>query len=212
MMAYESCHFPVAFSPHAVSSSECRVPRDIYPMPMNASCRLGPAAASLSRSVRRRLAKPANFESDSLFTLQALNRTFLGSGPLLDHATLSNKYKADRLPASIPSNDHNHVHPHSAAQTQVSHHVSSCISSLGPPPPLEELSPAGALRELCGAVSGYDSAPKNSHPASYNPDCLSLPDSNQQPVPLESLWDHSQAVLSLIASPKTKSCLKLRQQ
>ena len=102
----------------AASGWESRVPRDIFPVNLKATRGLDVSANSLSRGVRRRLNKAATFECDALFTPQALNRCYLGSGPLLDHDTFDSKHKSNQL----DSTDHHyssHCYPLSAAQTQV---------------------------------------------------------------------------------------------
>ena len=58
---------------------------------------------------------------------------------------------------------------------KVLNHVKDSVQALGPPPHVGDLSPAGAFAELCGAATGYDDAPKSSHPASYDPGLLSTP-------------------------------------
>ena len=65
------------------------------------------------------------------------------------------------------------------------------VSSLWGSPPEEFLrDPAGALRELCGTVTGYDLAPQSGRPVSFRPNDLSIPSSENVRVSIADLWDY----------------------
>ena len=176
----------LAFAP---SSVEDRVPRVIFPLPCGPACK-DAKLPHLSRVVRRRVNKSLHTDADCVYTARALNACFSGSGKLLDFQSEMDMHNAS-LYSKSSSNQSYHA---SAAQTQVLHHIERSVRALGPPPAPEILSSAGAFAELCGATTGYDSAPKSSHPASYDPGLLSIPGKDNVPIPLASLWDHSQQV------------------
>ena len=161
-------------APWPSSSQDCRVPRDIFPLPLSPDPHV--THNNLARSTLRRVQRAVNRESDFQFCLRGLNACYAGT---------KFSYKNDVQQVMVDK----HVRPLSAAQFQCCKHVSSCIDSLGQPPQDLVLEPAGALRELCGTVTGYDVSPVSGRPVSYRPNDLSIPTSSNEPVSIGDLWD-----------------------
>ena len=185
--------FPV-FAP---SGADARMPREIFPITVQAQTALNLSFRSLSRSVQRRLHRIKHSRAETRYTASALNACFLGTAPLHEYESFSKLpcKSSSNCKSSFPKSCHE-CQVSSAAQVQVLDHIDRAVSALGPPPSADFLSPTGALNELCGAVSGYDCAPKSSLPASYEPDRLSLPEGAMQPAGLVGLWDHGQSASS----------------
>ena len=72
--------------------------------------------------------------------------------------------------------------------------VSFSVESLGPLP--ADLSASGALDEFRGSATGYDGHPTSSCPVSIFPGKVSIPDSSNEPVSLQNLWDFRQSEAS----------------
>ena len=87
------------------------------------------------------------------------------------------------------------------------------MDSLGPPRNDLLRDPAGALREICGLVTGYDITPQSSRPVSFRPKDLSIPNSDNVPIPIAELWDFGRSIPNgpgfVDCFTKTKFCLRL---
>ena len=154
-----------------------RVARDIYPLP------LLPIPSALSdgvcRATGRRALRGRRHDQDAQFRARGLSACYLG--------TELSSYSPSPVEMQ---HDSQRMYPTSAAQFQVISHIRSSVRALGPPP--EGMTPAGALNELRGSVSGYSDAPKGTRTVSYKSGELSIPTSSCSPVPLATLWDHGQ--------------------
>ena len=170
-----------SFLPWAPSSDDPRVQRDIFPL---RTCLKTPLNLSKGcRATQRKQLRRHNFDTESCFTVEALNACYAGKG-------LSGSYTSSNHPMPII---HSHDAPSfgiSAAQASVLLHACHSVDSLGPPP--QDLSASGALQELRGSVTSYDGNPSSNCPVSYSPGLVSMPDSSNSPVPLQELWDFRQ--------------------
>jgi hypothetical protein len=128
-----------------------------------------------------------NVDAETPISVEGLNACYSGQGKL-------SKYSLSMVP--LPSIDdaiHTPTHGLAAAHASVLHCVSCSVASLGPRP--ADLSTSGALDELRGSATGYDGHPTSSCPVSIFPGKVSIPDSSNEPVSLQNLWDfrHSEA-------------------
>ena len=133
------------------------------------------------RQLRRR-----NFDSETIFCLEGFNACHMGKSNLGSYSRSKH-----RIPISRgASKAYRSKFPYTAAQASVLQHVSSCVSSLGPPP--EEMTASGAFDELRGSATSYDGLPASCCPVSYSPEMVSLPDCHNKPADLHSSWDFRQ--------------------
>ena len=149
----------------ASSLDEPRISRDIFPLgiprgaelPLSSGCR-----TSQRRQLRRR-----NFDSETIFCLEGLTACYMGKSNLGSYSRSKH-----RIPISRGASKAYHSKfPYSAAQASVLQHVSSCVSSLGPPP--EEMTASGAFAELRGSATNYAGLPGSCCPVSYSPETAS---------------------------------------
>ena len=141
-----------------------RIPRDIFPLPSVQFS--GRPDVRLSRGCQQRLGRRRHFEEEVQHTLDALNRTFEG--------TLKTSFGATSKAGGILS----------AGQRQVFEFIEHAISGVGSPVDITGPEALEALR----VSEGYEGLPTSSPLGSYNPDLVSLPSGEMNPVSLESLW------------------------
>ena len=138
-----------------------RVARDIYPLP------LLPVRSAHSdgvcRATGRRALRGRRLDQDAQFCARGLSSCYLGT-----------ELSSFSLSSVEMQHDSQRMYPTSAAQFQVISRIRSSVRALGSPP--EGMTPAGALNELRGSVSGYSDAPKGTRPFAINPvSCPFLP-------------------------------------
>ena len=143
---------------------ERQTQRDIYPMPPMPNSEI--PAGRFSRKCRRRIGQRKHFEEEVNHTIDSLNILFGAAGKHLQHS-----WGAEYM---VPN----------AAQSQVLEFVKSACRRVGKPP---ATSGSEALEEL-RVAEGYEDLPTSSPLGSFNPDLVSLPTAEMNPIPLSHLW------------------------
>ena len=141
------CLTEPSFLPWAPSSDDPRVQRDIFPL---RTCLKTPLNLSKGcHATQRKQLRRHNFDTESCFTVEALNACYAGKG-------LSGNYTSSNHPMPIVQSHDAPSYGISAAQASVLLHVSHSVESLGPPPSgpfcLRSSSRASGLRTLPATV------------------------------------------------------------
>lgn len=153
--------------PDVFHHEDCRVQRDLFPLPVAfETCRA--LSKGLSRSLVRRLKRTDAQRWEVQNTAASLNALFDGWDIHHDRSSFASS-----------------LHPMSAAQQKVFEFIVQSLHELGPIP--DGLDGPGAL-EMLRASGDYGSDQNPASLGSYDPGKLSLPEAGNVPVPLDTLW------------------------